>query len=66
MTGEPELAALARRFPRWETWKGISGRWYARLLRSSPPVVLQGESPEDLADQITRAEELREVGRGQP
>jgi hypothetical protein len=60
VTGEPELAALARRFPRWETWKGVSGRWYARLLRSSPPVVLQGEDAQDMADQIMRADALRE------
>jgi hypothetical protein len=60
VTGEPELAALARRFPRWETWKGVSGRWYARLLRSSPPVVLQGEDAQDMADQTMRADALRE------
>ena len=58
MTGEPELAALVRRFPRWEAWKGVSGLWYARWLRSSPPVVVRGEDLTDLADQIRRAEAL--------
>jgi hypothetical protein len=52
---ESELATLVRRFPRWEAWKGISGLCYARLLPSSPPVVVRGEDATDLADQITRA-----------
>ncbi len=57
MTRESELAPLARRFPRWETWKGISGLFYARL-RGTDDEPVRGESPEDLADQITRAEAL--------
>jgi len=59
MSHEPELAALVRRFPRWEAWKGVSGLFYARWLRSSPPIVVKGESAEDLADQMNRAEALR-------
>ena len=62
MSQDSELAALVRQHPRWEAWKGVSGLFYARWLRSSPPVVVQGESPEDLADQINRAERLREAG----
>jgi hypothetical protein len=60
---DQELAALVRRFPRWEAWKGVSGLFYAPWLRSSPPVVVRGESPEDLADQIDRAQRLAEGRR---
>jgi hypothetical protein len=54
MTGEPEpdLADVAALFPHWEVWHGVSGLFYARLPLSSPPVVVRGEDPRDLADQI--------------
>jgi hypothetical protein len=32
---------------------GISGLYLARLRKSSPPVVLRGEDPQDLIDAIT-------------
>jgi hypothetical protein len=63
MSRESELAALARQFPRWEAWKGVSGLCYARLLRSSPPIVVRGEDATDVADQIKRAEALLAEGR---
>jgi hypothetical protein len=59
MTRESELSALAGRFPRWETWKGVSGLWYARLRGTSDDPV-RGESVEDLGDQVERAERLAE------
>ena len=36
----------------WEVWRGIAGLVYARKMLSSPPVVLRGEDPTDLRDQI--------------
>jgi hypothetical protein len=51
-TAEPVLDDLARDYPRWHSWEGISGLFYARLLRSSPPVVVRGEDPADLRDSI--------------
>ena len=37
-----------REFPGWRVWKGVNGWWYARLPRTSPPVVL--ERAADLAE----------------
>lgn len=50
---EPRSAkALEQEFPQWEVWKGVSRLWYARLLKSSPPVVVKGEGLMDVRDQI--------------
>ena len=54
---DPGLAAIARRYPRWEVWKGLSGLFYARLLGTSDQPV-RGEDTQDLSDQITRAMRL--------
>jgi hypothetical protein len=59
MSRESELAPLARRFPHWEIWRGTSGLLYARPAGTrDQPVV--GEDATDLADQITRADRLRQ------
>lgn len=52
---EPSLDDLARAFPRWEAWRGISQLYYARLRGSSPPIVVRGEDPLDLECEIRRA-----------
>jgi hypothetical protein len=57
---DSELAAVARRFPAWECWKGVSGLWYARLRGHPRDEPVTGESPEDLGDSIDRAERLSE------
>jgi hypothetical protein len=57
MSRENELARLTGRFPHWETWREISGLWYARR-RGTTDEPVRGESVEDLADQVTRAEGL--------
>ncbi|MGP7999540.1 MAG: hypothetical protein ACLPKI_19820 [Streptosporangiaceae bacterium] len=49
---EPTLADVAAEFPRWHTWRGISGLIYARRNLTSPPAVLRAEDPLDLRDQI--------------
>ena len=59
MSREFELAALARQFPGWEAWKGVSGLWYARPAGTQDQPVV-GEDPTDLGDQIERAERLAE------
>lgn len=46
----------AAQFPRWHAWQGVNSLFYASIRRSSPPIVCRGESPEDLADEIVRAE----------
>ncbi len=45
---------LEREFPRWHTWQGISGLWYASRRLTSPPVVVRGEDLTDLRDEIRR------------
>ena len=60
MTRDSELSALlADRFPQWEAWRGVSGLWYARR-RGTQDAPVSGESVEDLADAIDRAERLSE------
>ena len=59
MSRDNELAALASRFPGWEAWRGISGLYYAKRA-DDPAVVVHGESPEDLADEILRWEGNRD------
>ena len=52
MTGEPDLDDVRAMFPHWEVWQGIAGLVYARKSLTSPPVVIRGEDPQDLIDQI--------------
>jgi hypothetical protein len=58
MSTDSELSAVARRHPDWECWRGVSGLYYGRRHGTQDQPV-RGESPEDLADQIIRAEALR-------
>ena len=48
------LDDVARDYPRWHCWAGISGLFYfyAGLRHSSPPIVVRGEDPMDLRDSI--------------
>jgi hypothetical protein len=50
------LAALRSEFPRWRTWRGVSGLLYARRLQTSPPVVVRATTADDLAAKITAYE----------
>jgi hypothetical protein len=45
-------APYATRFPGWQAFQGANLMYYASLLKSSPPVLVRGESPEDLRDVI--------------
>lgn len=49
----------ARRFPAWHAFRGVNQLYYARLPKSSPPVLVRGESAEDLADMIVRWQSRR-------
>ncbi len=47
------LMPLRGKLPRgWEAWVGIRGVLYARLRKSSPPVVLRAATAEELAAKI--------------
>jgi hypothetical protein len=61
MNGEdPTLADVAARWPRWELWHGIDGMFHARIKGATPPVMVRGESPQDLADELARWEGLHD------
>jgi hypothetical protein len=62
---DPELAALAREFPGWQIWRGISRLYYGRHHRD-PTLKAQGEDPADLRDQILKAIYIRETGSPPP
>jgi hypothetical protein len=52
---EPTLDDVAQEFPGWHCYApGIGGLVFARLRDSSPLVILNGEDPADLRDQIRR------------
>jgi hypothetical protein len=54
--GPDPLAALRGGFPRWQAWRGISGLFYARRLRTSPPVIIRAVTADELAAKITEHE----------
>ena len=48
-----QIRAIGEQFPGWEAWQGlVNGLWHARLLGSTPPVMVHGESPDDLREMI--------------
>jgi hypothetical protein len=52
----PDWWPYAAEFPQWHVWRGVSGLVYARRPRTSPPIVVRGEDPMDVRDQIGRVE----------
>jgi hypothetical protein len=48
------LVSLADQFPDWEAWVGIEGLWHARIVGATPPVMVRGESLDDLRDEIRK------------
>jgi hypothetical protein len=57
---EPTLADVELSWPRWHTWKGVSGLVYASRRLTSPPAVVRAEDPRDLLDQIRSWEGQRQ------
>ncbi len=55
----PDWWPYSSEFPRWYVWRGVAGLVYARLVRSSPPVVFWGKDAMNLRDQIRRVEASR-------
>lgn len=51
---EPTLDDIRSEYPAWHCWDGIAGLPHARLRGSSPPIVVRGEDPRDLRDEIRR------------
>jgi hypothetical protein len=49
---EQQAAAIAAEFPGWEAWQGLNGLWHARILGSTPLVMIHDESPDGIREQI--------------
>lgn len=49
---QSEAAAIAEEFPGWEAWCGLNMLWHARKLGSVPIVMVHGNNPGDIRDQI--------------
>ena len=54
------LDDLARAYPRYHFWPGVSGLVYASRLATSPPVVKQARTVESLREQVIRDMHYRE------
>ena len=57
---------IAREFPAWEAWRGMNRLWHARIRGATPPVMVHGEDPVDLRDQIIAYEYRYRPGRTGP
>ena len=53
------LTPLYGKFPGWECWVGVGGILYARLRRSTPPVVFRVATAAELAAKIRQYEDAR-------
>lgn len=50
---DDQIRAIAAEFPGWEAWQGlINGLWHARQLGTVPPVMVHGESPDEIRQLI--------------
>ena len=48
-----EARAIGTEFKGWEAWQGlVNGLWHARKVGATPPVMVHGEGPDDLREQI--------------
>ena len=36
----------------WHFWRGVSGLYYARRIRCSPPIVFRAETMDNLREQV--------------
>jgi hypothetical protein len=52
---EQECRAIADEFEGWEAWCSLNSVWHARLAGSVPPLMVHGESPAEVREQIRQA-----------
>jgi hypothetical protein len=64
MNSNQDADRIADEFPGWEAWQGINRLWHARLRGATPPVMVHGEDPVDLRDQIIVYLRRAEAGTG--
>jgi hypothetical protein len=46
------LDAFAEELVAWHWWRGVGGLFYARRVKSSPPIVFQAESLDELRELV--------------
>jgi hypothetical protein len=46
----------------WHWWEGVSGLYYARRMKSSPPVVLRAENMDELQELVRQHIASRQLG----
>ena len=52
ITGEGDLDDLEDIPPGWHYWRGVSGLFYGRRKKSSPPIVFRAENLDGLRQQV--------------
>lgn len=63
MADDREVDGSEAELHAWHYWRGVSGLFYARRKLSSPPIVLRGETLEELRDQVAaRVKAKRQQG----
>ena len=61
------IARLEADYPGWHVWLGVSSLWYARRVRSSPPVIVRAANLTELREAISEHASLGTQGnRGDP
>jgi hypothetical protein len=53
----PDWWPYTAELPRWQVWRGVSGLVYARLIRSSPPLLVRGTDAAELRQAIRHAQQ---------
>jgi hypothetical protein len=63
-----EAEAVADKFEGWQGWYAIGAHsstpYHARIVGAIPPVMVHGEDPEDLRDEIIKCIRRREMAAG--
>jgi hypothetical protein len=63
----PKWWSYQAEFPDWRVWRGEDQRYYARLPRTNPLVIVHGEDPADLRERIAHEiTKLRITANGPP
>jgi len=47
-----QIRAIAGQFPGWEAWQSQDGQWHARIVGATPPVMVHGESADEVREKI--------------
>jgi hypothetical protein len=56
VNGEPTKVSIEAEFPGWEVWRGIDGRWHARIRGATPPIMVSEDHLDGLHEEIVRKE----------